>query len=340
MTRATVRDVARSAGVSVATVSRVLSGAKRVSPEARQRVEDAIAVLRYSPSSAAQTLRMSKTLALGLVLPGLENPFFPSLIEQAARVAERAGYTLTIRLSGTPLATAIEMSQGQQVDGVVVVGNQGDPESSDGLGRSLVPLVAFDRLPGDARLPLFQVENRDGSALVVQHLLGRCAGAVRLLSIAGPEGLDVSRDRRAGVAQAVESARAAGMDVELATVAGDFSEQSGFEATTLHIAKHGQPSAIFAANDLMAIGALRATQSLGLKVGSDVLVAGFDGLDLGAYVTPALTTYRQPIAHISHEAVTHLITLIERDGVEDSPPSVTTFAGELVVRASTGGTDV
>ncbi len=339
MARATVWDVARHAEVSVATVSRVLNGTKRVSVASRQRVEAAIAELNYSPSSAAQSLRLSKTQALGLVLPGLENPFFPSLIEQAARVAEKAGYSLTIRLSSTPMATAAEMSQGQQVDGIVVVGNQGDPEPTDGLRRALVPLVAFDRLPGDASLPLFQVANSHGAAQVVDHLLGRREGRVRLLHIAGPSGIDVSADRRAGVEGAVLAARAAGRAVDLVVRQGDFSERSGFAAAAALLRDSDAPTAIFAANDLMAIGAIRAAQAAGLEVGSDIIVAGFDGLDLGAYVTPTLTTYRQPIAHISHQAVTHLIGLIQAGTTTESPPRVSRFDGELVVRDSTGGPD-
>lgn len=340
MTRATVWDVARHADVSVATVSRVLNGTKRVSPASRQRVEAAIAELNYAPSSAAQNLRLSKTQALGLVLPGLENPFFPSLIEQAARVAEKAGYSLTIRLSSTPLATAAEMSQGQQVDGIVVVGNQGDPEPTDGIRRALVPLVAFDRLPGAAPLPLFQVANSHGAAQVVDHLLARCVGAVRLLHIAGPSGLDVSADRRAGVEGAVLAARASGRSVQLDIREGDFSERSGYVATAELLSGPDRPTAVFAANDLMAIGAIRATQAAGLDVGSDILIAGFDGLDLGAYVTPTLTTYRQPITHISHQAVTHLISLIEAGSTTDSHRRVSRFNGELIVRDSTGGSDV
>ncbi len=341
MVRATVWDVARRADVSVATVSRVLNGTKRVSGASRQRVEAAIAELNYTPSSVAQSLRRSKSRVLGLVLPGLENPFFPLLIEQAARVAENAGYSVSIRLSRTPLATAVEMSKGQQVDGIVVVGNQGDPEPGEAVARSLVPLVAFDRLPGNVSLPLFQVANSDGAALVVEHLLQRRSGSVRLLHIAGPAGLDVSADRLAGVQRAVEAACAAGSSVELVVAAGDFSERSGFTIAQGLVGRPDQPDAVFAANDLMAIGAIRAAQAAGLFVGQDILVAGFDGLDLGAYISPSLTTYRQPIARISHQAVTHLIGLVEANSMtEASPPTVVRFDGELIVRDSTGGSNV
>lgn len=337
MTRATVRDVARRAGVSVATVSRVLNGTKRVAPESRDRVETAIAELRYAPSSAAQSLRRAKTQALGLVLPGLGNPFFPSLIEQAVRVAEKAGYTVTIRLSSTPMATSIEMSQGQHVDGIVVVGNQGEPEPTEELGRALVPLVAFDRLPNGTRMPLFQVANASGSKQVVEHLLSRTRGDVELLHIAGPRDLDVSRDRLQGVRAAMDESRErTGRNLDLTVLEGDFSEEVGFAATQDHLARGNRTSAVFAANDLMAIGALRAAQAAGLVVGRDVLVAGFDGLDLGAYITPGLTTYRQPIAHISQEAVTRLIELIELGAEESNDVQVRRFSGELIVRESSG----
>ena len=341
MVRATVWDVASHAEVSVATVSRVLNGTKPVSATSRQRVEAAIAKLNYSPSSVAQSLRRSKTHALGLVLPGLENPFFPSLIEQAALAAEEAGYSLSIRLSRTPLATAVEMSQGQQVDGIVVVGNQGDPEPTEPVAKSLVPLVAFDRLPGDAALPLFQVANSDGAALVVEHLLQRSTGSVRLLHIAGPSGLDVSVDRLAGVQRAVAATHAAGSKVELVIATGDFSERSGFAIAQGMFGSNDRPDAVFAANDLMAIGAIRAVQSLGHSVGQDILIAGFDGLDLGAYISPSLTTYRQPSARISHQAVTHLIGLVEANSTTGAlSPTVVRFDGELIIRDSTGGSGV
>lgn len=338
MHRATVRDVARNAGVSVATVSRVLSGADRVSASARARVEQAIAELHYSPSSAAQALRMSRTRSLGLVLPGLENPFFPSLIQQAVEVAEVAGYSITIRLTRTPLATAIEMSQGQQVDGIVVVGNQAEPEAVEGLGRSLVPLVAFDRLPGDVDLPLFQVDNCAGATQVVCHLIERLPTNLRLLHITGPSRMGVSRDRHDGVLAAVKEARKLGRTVELIVREGDFSEESGYHAMESVIAQYRTPSGVFASNDLMAIGAIRAAQVAGHIIGKDMLVAGFDGLALGTYVNPTLTSYCQPIAHISHETVTRLIGLIEAPSEFEVLPKLVRFDGEFIVRDSTGGT--
>lgn len=337
LSRATVRDVAQLAGVSVATVSRVLNGTKKVSDSATRQVHEAVAQLGFIPSPTAQNLRLSKTKTLGLVLPELENPFFPALIDQAVAVAEDSGYAITIRVNKHPLAVALQMSQGQHVDGILIVGSQEEEVASPNPAESMVPLVAFDRLPEANSISLFQVDNRGGANEVVSHVISRCPVATSILHIAGPSGLDVTKARQAGFKQAVQNAHRLGRHIGTIIFTGDFTETAGYQITQEWLDNTPLPGAIFAANDLMAIGALRAAHAQGMAIGKDILIAGFDGLTLGDYVTPTLTTYRQPIRHISQEAVSHLIRMIETDTGEEITSSRNLFKGTLVIRESTGG---
>ncbi|MDO5724520.1 MAG: LacI family DNA-binding transcriptional regulator [Flaviflexus sp.] len=328
MSKVTVRQVAEEANVSIATVSRVLAGMDNVRPATTERVRAAMTALGYSPNRMAQSLRSQRTMNLGIVLPGFDNPFFFELIKQAVDVAGDSGYSVVIAGGEDPFTEARRLVDGKLVDGLVFVAPSHAldvPAEALELG---LPLVAFDRAPADLDCPLIQVDNVRGAREVTEHLIA--TGARSIAHITGPAHLEVSQQRRAGYEQALTDA---GMKLDPSLVLeGDFTERRGAQAMIDLLNRADRPDAVFAANDLSAIGALSAATHLS-QVPHTIQVAGFDGLTVSKYTSPALTTYTQPIHTIARLSVERLIELI-RDPESTSAESIL-VPGTLVVRQST-----
>ncbi|MBM7824989.1 DNA-binding LacI/PurR family transcriptional regulator [Arcanobacterium pluranimalium] len=339
MTNVAIRDIAKHAGVSPATVSRVLNSSKPVADELRRRVEKAITELDYQPSRVARNLRRSRTDTIGFVVSSIQNPFFPTLIEQATEIAERHNFAVNVTISHTPLKAAYDLFRAPMVDGVLLVGGQPELDAQQLLSSShKMPIVAIDREVDGVALPRFSATNERGAFEVVQHMLGALrTNPKRFVHIQGPQNFSITKQRQRGVIAACREAQIP--DEALVTTEGDFTAQSGHDVVAELFAgeKNQWPQAIFADNDLMAIGAIKAAKQAGAVVGTDVLIAGFDGLDMGQWITPTLTSYRQPIREITAAAVECLIGLINSDGKANTTKDFE-FAGELVIRNSTGGT--
>lgn len=336
----TIRDIADRAGVSVATVSRVLNKTKPVTPSVREAVLAAVTELDYTPSRMARNLRSSRTHTIAFILSSIENPFFPELIERVTHTVGPFGYDVRVSVSASPLAQVVALHKQQAFDGVLVVGGDPDADAQAYLDSHPVPIVAIDRGAG-ANVPVFTTANAQGAFECACHLLEYDA-AERILHIQGPPHLRICQDRQAGFRRAV-----AGRDIAVTEIAGDFTAESGQRALDQFLAASSArtqaksddgvapaPALVFADNDLMAIGAMSAAVRHGLTPGRDVLVAGFDGINLAQWVTPALTTYHQPIADIATVAVNKLLELI--DGAATGGET-TEFAGKLVIRQSSGG---
>jgi LacI family transcriptional regulator len=334
--RVTVEDVARHAGVSTATVSRTVNGTARVADETLDRVRAAIDALGFRPNPAARNLRQQRTRTIALVTPSIVNPFFPELVAGVHPELRRRGYSLMLIDSEEPEADAARVAESRLVDGVLLVGSVRPTRTGTSPLTSAVPVVAFDRAPAGGGTTVVQCDNVAGAAAVVEHLVA--GGHTRIAHIGGPAALDVARQRANGYRTTLA---AHGLDLGDALVAsGDFSEDSGYAAALELLARGEPPTAVFAANDMMAIGAIAAFQLSGMVVPTDVAVAGFDGIHLGGYVQPTLTTYAQPIAEIAARAVQLLL-----DEVDDDAPTAHRgprarartyrLEGALVVRGST-----
>lgn len=330
---ATIHEVADRAGVSLATVSRALNHPDQVSEETLELVQDAIKELKYIPSANARSLRKSKAELIGVVVPSLSNPFFPALLEQASIEAEKQGYSVLIKIDSTPLRSAQILERSDAVDGIVVVDNQWTFQEERARVKFRLPVIAFDRVPSFDVLSTYQVDNTQGAYVVTSHLLK--LGSRKLLHIAGPNGLDVSAKRRMGFEQAVGNYQDAGIDTKI--IAGDFSLEAGARCLNGAIDEGFVPDAVFAANDLMGIGAIRAATRKGLKVPADIKIGGFDDVVISAFAKPGLTTYRQPIETIAQEAVRKLLVLLSKNKIQhdERMNSVHTFEGQLIVRGST-----
>jgi len=326
MPDATIRDVAHRAQVSVASVSRVLNGLENVSEQTRNRVADAVQALGYVPHAGARSLSLSRTNAIGVVLPDLHGEFFSEIMRGMDREASARGYLLLLsnmHAGGDQPNGALRAMRGR-VDGLLVMAPH---LSEDELARSLpggIPTILINTRGHAGGHPSVHLDNAAGVRAVVEHLAG--GGRRRLVHIAGPRD-NVDAQERASAC--IDAARDAGIDLEI--VQGDFEEQSG-EAAIAALLKAGRAfDAVFAANDMMALGALHALRAAARGVPEDVAVAGFDDVPLARLL--GLTTVRVRIAELGQRTLARLIAMLE--GNDD--PRDEFHAPELVVRSTTGG---
>ncbi len=325
----TIKDVARRANVSVATVSRALNGHQNVADAVRSRVLTAANELNYSPHHAARSLSSRRTHTIGVVLPDLYGEFFSELIRGIDQVAREHGLHLLVSsYHGHPQeqGAALRAMRGR-VDGLLLMspfaGNGGFIEAN--LAPSM-PVVLMNTAPGDSARPALRVDGYGGARAMVEHLAG--AGHRAIAFIAGPEGNFDAFERLRGYRDAM-AALLPGVAPRVAP--GAFDEASGHRAG-ISLLEGGRPDAIFAANDMMALGCLSALVQAGVRVPEDIALAGFDDVPLARYVHPALTTMRVDIAELGASAAR---MLLDMDAGGESPPAPTLLAPQLVVRGST-----
>jgi len=337
--RVTVEDVARRAGVSTATVSRAVNGTARVAQETLDRVQAAIDELGFHPTPAAQNLRQQRTRNIALVVPTITNPFFPELVAGVTPEITRRGCSLLLISTDDPELEAVRVAGSRLVDGVLLVGSMERTGAAPRARNVEVPVVAFDRAPSTLRTTVVQCDNVAGARDVVAHLAE--LGHRDIAHLRGPRGLDVADQRARGHRRALLER---GLDPRSGgELEGDFSEESGYAAALRLLDGRSRPTALFAANDMMAIGALAALRARGVRVPEDIAVAGFDGIRLGRYLHPTLTTYAQPIAAIAQRAVSLVLDAVDAQttstpGPGRRAPQVLTLPGDLVVGGSTSPT--
>ena len=326
--RPTVVDVARAAGVSVGTVSNVVSGARAVRPETRERVERAIAELGFRPNTVARALIRRRTQTVGMVIPDVTNPFFSDLIWEVERALTDADYAVVFGNSANDPARErryLEAFLSRRVDALVVVVTAGaDLDFVRGLAAE-VPTVFVDRLvPPDVESVVG--DNDAGMALVVDHLAG--LGHRRVALVNGDAGLETARAREAGADAAL-----ARHGLELAArSSGAFTLQSGDDQARALLGRD-RPTAVIAANDLLAMGVLAAAARAGLAVPGDLSVTGYDDIPYAAFTSPPLTTVRQPARAMGEEAARLLLARLAGDA---GPPQRSVVGPELRLRSSTG----
>ena len=328
---ATIREVAESAGVSYATVSHVINNTRLVSPETRERVLAAMDALNYRPNALARSLRQGKTHTLGLVLPDSANPFFAEISRSIEDEAFKEGYS--VFLCNTELDTQrelfyVDVLSKKQVDGIIFVAAGDQADSLDFLVRRNMPVVMIDRYLPNVEVDAVLTDNQLGGYLATRHLLE--LGHTRIACIAGPSSITPSAERIIGYRRAVQEA---GLPYEESLILrGDYHAQSGMDIAHSILKMQPRPTAIFALNDLMALGALRAAAEAGCSVPGDIAVVGYDDLEIARFTNPPLTTVAQPKREIGARAIQ---LLIERMSLKDSPRSRLVLPPELIVRRST-----
>jgi LacI family transcriptional regulator len=327
----TIREVAESAGVSYATVSHVINNTRIVSPETRERVLAAMDALNYRPNMLARSLRQGKTNTLGLVLPDSANPFFAEISRSIEDEAFKKGYS--VFLCNTELDTErelfyVDVLSKKQVDGIIFIAAGDQADSLDFLLHRNLPVVMIDRNVPSVELDAVLTDNQLGGFLATRHLLD--LGHTRIACIAGPSSITPSSERIIGYRKALEQV---GLPYnEDLVMRGDYHAQSGLEITHSILMMNPRPTAIFALNDLMALGALRAAAEAGCSVPKDLAVIGYDDLELSRFTNPPLSTIAQPKKEVGVQAVN---LLIERITQKNRPPTRLVLPPELIVRRST-----
>lgn len=332
--RPTQYDVARLAGVSQAAVSQVLnnSASASIPEETRQRIWKAVEIVGYQPNVLARSLRVGKTHMLGLIFPDSANPFFAEIGKHMENLAYTMGYSVILcNTGGDPERErfyADSLSR-KQVDGIIFVAGGNRADCLALLLERDIPVVVVDRDLPDCSVDTVLLDNFHGGLLAVRHLLD--LGHRRIGCITGPSNVNPSADRVSAYRVGLKERN---IDVdEMLIRQGDFQMRSGWERALELLSLPERPTAIFACNDLMAIGVLRAAAEHNLSVPDDLSVVGFDNIELSSYTAPPLTTVAQPTNEIGVKAVT---LLLERIKDHEREPRRELLEASLIVRGSSG----
>jgi LacI family transcriptional regulator len=307
---ATIRDVADRAGVSTATVSRVLAGIGNPKPDTAAAVMRAVGQLGYRPSGVARSLRMKRTRTLGLIVTDIQNPFFPELVQAADSAARSLNYSIILGSAAYDEHRAmhyLDLMVDRRVDGLIIASSQLSDESWQWLLASPVPVVVVNAEPTGLPVPVITSDNVGGTRLAVDHLIG--LGHRRIAYIRGYEGFTADLPR-------VEGFRRACADGGIPTsgiveIRGDGQFEGGERATAELLAAGTDVTAIVCHNDVTAIGAMRAIRAAGQRVPQHISVVGCDDIAAASWVVPALTTVAQQKAEMGTMAVERLAAALD-----------------------------
>jgi DNA-binding LacI/PurR family transcriptional regulator len=330
-----ITDVAKEAGVSIATVSRVLNDTGYpVRAETRERVLAAVEKLGFRPNDLARGLLLKKTRTVGLIVPDILNPYYPAISRGVEDVASAALYAVIFCNTDRDAAKSehyVNALLQKRVDGVIVAGGGTDfSKASQTFAEYETRVVFIGR--SDVGWPSVQVDNVEAGRTAAGHLA--LLGHRRIALVTGPTALTSVRDRLAGYRQALADHGLAA-DAELVRE-GDFAERSGYEAASALLELPAPPTAIFAANDRMAIGALAAAVDRGVRVPRDLSIVGCDDIPLASYSRPALTTVAMPVYDMGASAMRLMLERLEAPAGESGAgePPVIRLQTDLVIRAS------
>lgn len=330
----TIRDVAERAGVSTATVSRVLAGIGNPRTETADAVMAAVEALDYRPSAVARSLRMRRTNTFGLIVTDIQNPFFPELVQAADDAARRVGYSILLGSAAYDEHRAIhylDLMADRRVDGMIVASSQVSEEGWRWLADSPVPVVVVNAEPANVPITVIASDNRGGMQTAAEHLIG--LGHRRVAYIRGEQGITADQPRVEGFRAACERAGIPASD--LVEIRGNASFEGGERAVAQLLASRSDVTAIACHNDITAIGALRALRAAGVRVPHDVSVIGCDDIAAASWVVPSLTTVAQRKAEMGRMAVERLQEMLEL-GEGGIAPETIRVPMVLRVRESTG----
>ncbi|ORJ24910.1 DNA-binding transcriptional regulator CytR [Rouxiella badensis] len=328
---ATMKDVAEMAGVSTATVSRALMNPEKVSASTRQRVEQAVIAVGYSPHSLSRNLKRNESRTILVIVPDICDPFFADVIQGIERTAAENGYLVLIgdcAQQNQQEKTFINLIITKQIDGMLLLGSDLPFDASKEEQRNLPPMVMANEFAPELELPTVHIDNLTAAYDAVHYLIS--LGHQRIACIAGPESMPLCQYRLQGYIQAI---RRNGQSVESQYIAhGDFSYESGAQALSTLMSQPKPPTAIFCHNDIMAIGAIFEAKKLGLRIPQDLSIVGFDDIKISEFYDPPLTTVAQPRFQIGREAMLLLLEQLNGHSVQSGSRLL---ESELVIRGST-----
>ncbi len=328
----TIKEVAERAGVSIATVSRVINNSGIVTQQTREAIMLAAKELQYVPNVSARNLSRSKTDTIGLLLPDLHGEFFSEVIRGVDQTAQQSHHHLIVSSSHNKkneIEAALHLMRGR-VDGLIIMSPQIDAHTLHvNIPRSL-PVVLLNCMVEGSSFDSINIDNFGGAYAMVRHLLDH--GHRRIAIIKGTESNYDADQRLYGYRKAMIESGIAGDD--LIEVTGDFTEEEGHAAAQRIIAMTVRPTAIFASNDSMAIGAMSALREAGIKVPGDIAVAGFDDIPISKYIRPPLTSVHVSIAELGEHAMQRLLMAIETKN--NYVKQHTAIPATIVIRESCG----
>ena len=317
----TIRDVANRAGVSTATVSRVLAGIGNPKADTVAAVVAAVDALDYRPSSVARSLRMKRTYTFGLIITDIANPFFPELVKAADDAARLAGYSIVLGSSAYEEHRAIhylDLMADRRVDGLIVASSLVAAEAWEWLSHAPVPSVVVNVEPTSATTTVITSDNEGGMRLATEHLLG--LGHRRLAHVAGAMTFTAAVARLNGFRAACA---AAGLNPDAMPVIGGNGQFDGGEAAAAQIlAQHPDVTGVVCYNDMTAIGVIAGARAAGCTVPANLSVIGCDDIAVASWVSPALTTVAQQKGEMGRLAVEHLISVLDHPDVAREPEVV------------------
>jgi len=328
----TIRQVAKAAGVSVATASRALNGLPSVTRETREKIEAAAQALNYVPHSGARSLTRRTSDTIGVILPDLFGEYFSEIIRGIDRVVQGAGKSLLLSNmhgSAEEMGQAIRAMRGR-VDALLVMPTNSTADVIGGALPQDIPTVLLNARAKSDATPFVAVDNYFGARLVTEHLIER--GARRIVHISGPANNRDASERQRGYRDILRERL---RDNDPIIIPGNFREDGGRDAAQLLLAGNASFDAVFAANDLMAVELMKEMREAGVAVGRDLLVAGFDDIPLARYVTPQLTTVHSDIARLASASALLALRMVKGEKLRSDDGMIITPT--LAIRASTAG---
>ncbi len=330
---ATIRDVAKAAGVSVTTAHRGLNGKDELGDETRARILAAAERLNYVPSAAARTLVSGKSRTIGMLVTDNASPVYAGIVRGVEEIANEAGYGLLLCNSADDQERALSslaLLRTQQVDGMLITPVQTDRRDIDYLRDAGIPFVLMLRHFDDPNDDVVMVDNVAASAAATRHLLD--LGHQSIAHIAGPEHVSSACARLAGFREAMAEA---GAPIPPGSIVhSPYTVAGGYTRALQLLTAHPPITAILAGNDLLAVGVIKAARELGIRIPDDLALIGGDDIELAEVLDPPLTTFRQPADEIGRAGAQ---LLLDRLAGGDPTPKQTVFMPELIVRASSGG---
>lgn len=328
---ATMKDVARLAGVSTSTVSHVINNDRYVSDPVREKVESAVKQLNYAPSALARSLKLNQTRTIGMLITASTNPFYSELVRGVERSCFERGYSLVLcNTEGDEqrMNRNLETLLQKRVDGLLLLCTETHQPSPAIIARyPAIPIVMMDWEPFSGPSDLIQDNSLLGGDMATQYLIDK--GYQRIACITGPLDKTPSRLRLEGYRAAMSRA---GLTIPVGyEITGDFEFSGGYQAMQSLLALPERPDAVFAGNDAMAVGAYQALYQAGVSVPQDMAVIGYDDIELAQYMTPPLTTIHQPKDELGELAIDVLIHRMAEPAQQQQRLQLTP---ELIIRGS------
>jgi LacI family repressor for deo operon, udp, cdd, tsx, nupC, and nupG len=307
-----IADVARLAGVSTATVSRVLANPDKVRPKTRDLVTEAVRRSGYTPNSVARNLRTRRTMTVLVVVPNLANPVFAQILRGIDDELTQSGYGLVIGSLDNCIereARYVGLALSRQIDGIILMNGRVPENGRRTMSEAGLPMVAMCAAIPDSGIPIVTVQDREASQSAVRHLVG--LGHRRLGYIAGPSGNVIEAERFAGFSKGVAEAGLA--EEDFVRWEGRFEFSAGVKAAEAYLGLMNRPTGVYASCDESAIGFIKTIRAAGIRVPEDVSVIGFDGIEFADYIEPTLTTFQQPLHEMGRAGAGVLLRLIRNE---------------------------